>query len=33
MGYEGDYETGYSQQDKEIRAIWKVAKTFELTTN
>jgi hypothetical protein len=28
LGYEGDYETGNSRQDKEIRATWKVAKTF-----
>ena len=33
LGYEGDYETGNSRQDKEIQATWKVAKTFELTTN
>ena len=33
LGYEGDYETGNSRQDKKIRATWKVAKTFELTTD
>ena len=30
LGYEGDYETGKSNQDKEIRATWKVVKTFPL---
>jgi hypothetical protein len=29
LGYEGDYETGNSRQDKEIRATWKVVKTFK----
>ena len=31
LGYEGDYETGNSRQDKEIRATWKVVKTFQLS--
>ena len=24
LGYEGEYETGYSQKDREIRATWTV---------
>ena len=31
LGYEGDYETGNSRQDKAIRALWKVVKTFRLS--
>jgi hypothetical protein len=31
LGYEGDYETGNSRQDQEIRATWKVVKTFQLS--
>ena len=31
LGYEGEYETGNSQKDREIRATWTVVTTFELT--
>ncbi len=31
LGYEGQYETGNSQKDKQIRASWKVVTTFALT--
>ena len=27
---EGDYETGNSKEDREIRSRWKVVKTFAL---
>ena len=33
LGYEGEYETGNSQKDREIRATWTVVTTFELTKN
>ena len=31
LGYEGQYETGNSKKDKQIRASWKVVRTFVLT--
>ena len=31
LGYEGEYETGNSQKDREIRATWTAVTTFELT--
>ena len=31
LGYEGNYETGNSRQDKEIRELCKVVKTFQLS--
>jgi hypothetical protein len=30
LGYEGDYETGNSKEDREIRSRWKVVKNFAL---
>ena len=30
LGYEGEYETGNSKEDREIRSKWKVVKTFAL---
>lgn len=33
LGYEGQYETGNSREDKKIRSTWKVVTTFELSKN